>query len=312
MSFETQGPKSADVLCARALYNTGRCVTKQTQILTARMIEALLILHCALGAAATTNSAVGFWLPGPGKVWEQVRYALKLPNYKVLEELNGIDDINLVNPTENYTVPYVKLPRSPAGWRTSCGVAYLELHTTAMVAVSPHATTSTRSQHVDGHGADKHEAAPISPPPESHAHATSPSSTTLDLTTKTPDAAQDHPSHGSETYASTGTTSSDSVASKEPVTDSAHPAEPSRMCHKAATFSMEDGLDSHAEDFCSIYGMIPLSEGRDHLSASYLSAAGCLHTFTLSWDTSCGAKSQKIDAPRCPSIMRDNHELCES
>lgn len=100
------------------------------------------LLYNALKVSAAAISAKGFWITPPESVWDQVRYALRLPNYDIIKEWNNIDNINEVEPGRNYTVPYLESPRSPAGWRTKIGVAYLELNSATVIVASIYATST--------------------------------------------------------------------------------------------------------------------------------------------------------------------------
>ena len=252
----------------------------------------------------------------PYGVFEQVRYALRLPDYDELKRLNDLEDegMNLVIPGETYIVPGTGIPRPPAGWHTSLGVRYFELDTAVVTMASQTyiAPTPPSSQHRNSESTRTRE----SPPHESQDHDKSPSSprpvatveTTIGTkkTTTTSEVSQE-----SETESSRTTTrSSESLDTTS--TSSTASAQPTPTCYKYAQVATGKDVGDHSEHFCSRYRNLELSGARDYVAASYISDSGALHAFSLSWQGDCKKSSQKIDARRCPAIMRDNYELCES
>ena len=90
------------------------------------MHAAYFALIASLTPAA--SALEGRWVPVPGNLWGQVLRSLGLPNYDVLISLNDLPNIDYVDISNTYTVPYIRSLDPPAAWETTSGMPYLALN----------------------------------------------------------------------------------------------------------------------------------------------------------------------------------------
>ncbi|KAG9250649.1 uncharacterized protein F5Z01DRAFT_353506 [Emericellopsis atlantica] len=267
----------------------------------------LVLIFSTLAVATGCNriSDTGLWQPSHGMIFEDVRVALGLRDYREIKKLNDdLPNFNINNIRNDmvYTVPYVEEISPPATWATvSCTPILMFSGAMETVGVSTplstplaEATTSTHTPTTETTHPPKTE---ITHTPKSEFARTSSHETKVITSASTRSLPPQ--SQAVETVTVMPSIFSDELS------------EPRCYSRENEGITLEDTQAWVSELFCNAFEDEVLNTLSDPIARTYMEEEEQLYHFRVSWLRGCVVEEER-GLEGCKDIMFENYKKCNN